>query len=160
MSAVARAALALSALTGLALAWVLFDWIGNYSAHCDFDSTCLTTWLPKAFMTTQYLWLAVVLTGAVGIAAAIVSGWRRREVLLLSVTWVVIVLSVGATPMHGGGDPIHMGLLLGDPFFYGSFPWYRLLGIVVAAASLVFGIEALRSPADETTELGASSTLA
>jgi hypothetical protein len=52
---VAQGCLLIAAVAGLALAWVMFDWIGRFDAHCDFPEDCLNRWLPRAFSVTQYL---------------------------------------------------------------------------------------------------------
>ena len=143
-SLAARVLIGVAAVTGFALSWGLFNWIGRSSEHCDFPAQCLDTWLPRAFMLTLYLWVAAISLAGAGIAAAVVAGWHRRDLSFLGAAWLSLVLAVGITPQDGDGEPMTHRQLRDNTFFAADFPWYWVLATVALTASLVLATQALR----------------
>ena len=157
MNRLAQASLLLAAMTGLALAWFMFEWLGNPWDHCDYPEECTSTWFPRAFAWVQYFYVASVLLAGVGMLSASAADWPRRAVALLAAAWIVVVVSVGITPMHGGGEAM-TGQQIEKNGFLWSSSGYVVIAVIVAQASLVFGWLAVRTPSRATTRQGVPSS--
>ena len=144
MDVVGRICLAVSAVSGIALSWVLYDWIGRYEGHCDFPNPCVDTWLPKAFEASQYLWVGTVFAAGVAVVVACLSRWPRRDVYIISLAWAALFWALAITPMHGGGAAMSQMQAQENYFFYARFRWYQLFALVTLASSLVLATQAVR----------------
>jgi hypothetical protein len=80
----------------------------------------------------------------VGVVAAALARWRRRDILALGMAWVAMCVAAGITPMYGTGEPMSLLQAYGNPFLMTAFPWYGLLAVTVLAASLTLAAEAFR----------------
>lgn len=143
MDRLARAALLVAGVSGLALAWVMFDWLGDPWDHCDYPEECLGTWFPRSFATTQALWSIAVLTGAVGAYVAALLHRPRRTLVVLGLAWVVLFTSVAVTPAYSLGQPMTREQVEQNWFVWDSSA-YVWLSVLVVGASVVLGWHALR----------------
>lgn len=125
---------------GVALAWVLHDWLDNCWDHCDDDGAeCLTEWFPLAFGVSQYLWVSVVFLAVVTAITTVLAGWPRRDSASVLVATVVLFLSLGITPLHGGGQPLTNEQVERNPFLWDSHG-YSYVALVVLGASFTFAV--------------------
>lgn len=143
----AQVLLWLAAGAGIGLTWVLFDWLGRHSEHCDYPEECLTSFFPSAFTLVQSLWLATMLLGGAAVVVAALARWTTQEVLLLGVAWVAVVVSVGTSPLYGGGEDMTRQQVEGNGFLGmdGTLPGAQVVALVTLAASMLFAIQAVRA---------------
>jgi hypothetical protein len=130
----------LGAVAGLWLAWLLYDWLGDPSDHCDYPEECLGSWFGRSFMLVQTVWILGVGAAGVGAVAAARARWPRRDVALLAVSCAVLFASLVTTPMHWGGQVMTADEIEGNWYLWGSHgAGYERLGLLVAVISLVLG---------------------
>lgn len=148
-----RVAAGVAAATGLAQAWVTFDWIGNQSDHCDFPEECFTSWLPRAFALLEYLWIATVVAGIVALVLAAMLGVRRRDIAALGIAVAASFLAYALSPMvqtTPGTSIVDFRIVEENSFFWGG-PGYTVAAVIMAGASLVFAWQAVLQRSSELT---------
>lgn len=148
MVRVARAAQGVAAVSGLVVAWMTFEWLGNPWDHCDYPEECTGSWFPHSFQLIQYVWAFTVLLGAAAVLSAIAARQRRADVSILVVSWVVLFASLAVTPMYGSGQDMTMDQIESNPFLWDS-DGYRVIGAIMAVAALMFGWQAVRARVQE-----------
>jgi hypothetical protein len=148
MFRVARAAQGSAAISGLLVAWMSFEWLGNPWDHCDYPEECLGSWFPHSFQLIQYVWALTVLLAAVGVLAAIAARQRRADVLIVVISWAVLFMSLAITPMYGSGQDMTMDQIENNPFLWDSVG-YRAVGAIMAVAALMLGWQAVRGSVQE-----------
>lgn len=89
----------LATLSARAQAWVTFNWIGWADDHGHYPEECLSSWLPTAYASAEYLWILTATAGVVAVTAAGLLHRPRVDIATLGGAWAAAFISYCLTPM-------------------------------------------------------------
>ena len=133
---VVRAAVVVAAVSSCALALLCIAWLSETSDDCDYEQDCFDRWFPVAYFWADWLWVIVVVAGAVAVIASLHRA-RRAAQVLLTTSWIALVLCCLAFPRPGlfGSGPLQD---MGEPWFFNTYV-YAALVVLAASEGLVLG---------------------